>query len=89
VKRSGRNEPIWVVIHICLETTQGISQYGYLHLRLAKAPRFFKKIIFYVFSSTKSENRRAIEAGEGKKWGGWRGGELGRWGGSANKCIHM
>jgi hypothetical protein len=25
VKRSGRDEPMWVVIHMCMETTLGIS----------------------------------------------------------------
>jgi hypothetical protein len=46
VKRSGRDEPTWVVIHICMEAMLGISLYSYL-------------IISYVFSSTKSENKRA------------------------------
>jgi hypothetical protein len=32
VKRSGRDEPIWVVVHMCMETTQGISLYSYLYL---------------------------------------------------------
>jgi hypothetical protein len=36
-KRTGRDEPIWVVIHIYMETTQGISLYSYLYLKLAKA----------------------------------------------------
>jgi hypothetical protein len=40
-----------------METTQGISLYSYLYLKLAKMPFF--KIIFYICSSTKSENRRA------------------------------
>jgi hypothetical protein len=52
VKRSGRDEPIWVVIHMCMETTQGISLYSHLYLKPAK-------IIFYVFSSTKLENKGA------------------------------
>jgi hypothetical protein len=40
VKRSGRDEPIWVVIYICMEETQGISLYSYLYLKLAKTPYF-------------------------------------------------
>jgi hypothetical protein len=40
VKRSGRDKPIWVVIHICMETTQEISLYSYLYLKLAKTPCF-------------------------------------------------
>jgi hypothetical protein len=37
VKRSGRNEPMWIAIHICVETMLGISLYSYLYLKLAKA----------------------------------------------------
>jgi hypothetical protein len=36
VKRSGRDEPVWVVIHRCMEAVLGISLYRYLHLKLAK-----------------------------------------------------
>jgi hypothetical protein len=44
---SGRDEPVWVVIHTCMETKQGISLYSYLYLKLAKCHVFL--IIFYVF----------------------------------------
>jgi hypothetical protein len=36
VKRSGRDEPIWVVIHMFMEAMPGISVYSYLYLKLAK-----------------------------------------------------
>jgi hypothetical protein len=36
VKRSGRDEPIWVAIHKCMEATLGISLYSYLYLKLSK-----------------------------------------------------
>jgi hypothetical protein len=55
VKRYNRDKPIWVVIHICMETTQGISLYSYFYLKVAKMPCFL--IIF--FSSTKLENKGA------------------------------
>jgi hypothetical protein len=76
VKRSGRDEPVWVVIHICMETTQGIFLYSYLYLKLAKCHVFL--IIFYVFSSTKLENKRADQVllegkGEGERRYVWRG----------------
>jgi hypothetical protein len=29
VKRSGRDEPRWVIIHMCVETTQRLSLYKY------------------------------------------------------------
>jgi hypothetical protein len=36
VKRSGRDEPMWAVIHMCMEATLGISLYSYLYLKLTK-----------------------------------------------------
>jgi hypothetical protein len=57
VKRTERGESIGVVIHICMGTTQGNFLCSYLYLKLAK--RHVSHFIFYVFSSTKSENRRA------------------------------
>jgi hypothetical protein len=30
VKRSGRDEPVWVVIYMCMEAMLGISLYSYL-----------------------------------------------------------
>jgi hypothetical protein len=40
VKRTGRDEPIWVVVYIYMETTQVISLYSYLYFKLAKMPCF-------------------------------------------------
>jgi hypothetical protein len=59
VKRSGRDEPIWVVIHMCMKTTQGSSLYSCPYLKLAKTPFFYYLLWFFFFSSTKSENKRA------------------------------
>jgi hypothetical protein len=36
VKRSGRDEPMWVVIHMCMEAMLGICLYSYPYLKLAK-----------------------------------------------------
>jgi hypothetical protein len=36
VKRSGRDESVWVVIHMCMGTILGISLYSYPYLKLAK-----------------------------------------------------
>jgi hypothetical protein len=36
VKRSGRDELMWVAIHKCMEAMLGISLYSYLYLKLAK-----------------------------------------------------
>jgi hypothetical protein len=57
VKRTGRDESMWVVIHIGMETIQGISLCNYTYLKLTKMHVFLT--IFYVFSSKKLENKRA------------------------------
>jgi hypothetical protein len=83
VKRTGKDEPMWVVIHICLEITQGISLYSYFYLKLEKIPCFSYYLLFS--SSTKLENRRNRRAdrtgsalkGEGTRGRVPRGG--GRW----------
>jgi hypothetical protein len=36
VKRSGRDEPLWVAIHMYMEAMLGISLYNYPYLKLAK-----------------------------------------------------
>jgi hypothetical protein len=46
VKRSGRDEPMWVVTHMYMEETLGISLYSYVFI-----------IISYVFSSTNQRTR--------------------------------
>jgi hypothetical protein len=47
---------MWVAIPKCMKATLGISLCSYLYLKLAKCYVFL--IISYVFSSTKSENKR-------------------------------
>jgi hypothetical protein len=49
VKRIGRDEPVGVVIHICMETTQGISLCSYLYLKLAKMPCFSSYVLWVFF----------------------------------------
>jgi hypothetical protein len=70
MKRSGRDEPIWVVIHKCTEATLGISPYSYFYFKLTKMYVFL--IISYIFSSTKSENKMAeqVLSGTGVRGGG-------------------
>jgi hypothetical protein len=55
MRRSGRDEPIQIVIYTCMEAKLGISLYRYSYLKLAKKAIFL--IIAYVFSSTKLEKR--------------------------------
>jgi hypothetical protein len=63
VKRTGRDEPVWVVMHICMEIVQRNSLCSYLYLEVAKL--HVSHFIFYVFSSTKLENRRAEQVLQG------------------------
>jgi hypothetical protein len=58
VKRSGRDEPVWVVIHICMETTQGISLYSYLYLRLAEMLCFSYYLLSFFFNKTRKQEGR-------------------------------
>jgi hypothetical protein len=57
MKRTRRGESTGAVIHICMGTKQGNCLCSYLYLKLAK--HHVSPFIFFVFSSTKSENRRA------------------------------
>jgi hypothetical protein len=56
MKRSGRDEPMWVVIHIYMESMLGISLYTCLYTKIAKT--LCLSYYVYVSSSTKSENKR-------------------------------
>jgi hypothetical protein len=71
VKRTGRDEPIWVVIHMCMETTQGISLYNYPYLKLAKMSHFSYYLLCFFFNKTGEQ-----EGGTGSAWR-WR---VGVWG---------
>jgi hypothetical protein len=65
VKRSGRDEPIWVVIHMCMKAMLGISLYSYLYLKLAKM--LYLSYYHLCFSLTKLEKRaeQALPGSEG------------------------
>jgi hypothetical protein len=53
VKRSGRDESIQVVIHLCMEAMLGISLYSYPYLKLAKTLSFL-----LLFRSSLQQNWR-------------------------------
>jgi hypothetical protein len=61
VKRTGRGEPIAAVIHICMGTTRGNLLCSHLYLKPATCHA--SHFIFYLFSSTKSENRFCPRSG--------------------------
>jgi hypothetical protein len=50
VKRSGRNEPMWIVIHMYMEAMLGISLYGCLHFKLSKMPCFSYYLLCFLFN---------------------------------------
>jgi hypothetical protein len=71
VKRSGRDESIRVVIHLCMEAMLGTSLHSYPYLNKQRC--FVFLITAYVFSSTKLEKREE-QVLPGRKWGEKRGG---------------
>jgi hypothetical protein len=72
VKRTGRDEPIGVVIHICVEITQGNSLYSYLYLKLAKTPcsSFFFVWFFFYKIRDQEGGTGCVGQGEERRVGG-------------------
>jgi hypothetical protein len=57
VKRSGRDEPMWVAIHMYMEAMLGISLYSYLHLKLAKMLCLSYYPLCFLFNKIGEEDR--------------------------------
>jgi hypothetical protein len=76
MKRSGR-EPVWVVIHMCVEAMLGISLYSSLYLKLAKK----KCSVFLIISCFLFNNIGEQEGGTGSAQ------KVGRWGGGPNNIY--
>jgi hypothetical protein len=80
VKRSGKDESIWVAIHLCMAAMLGISLYHYPYINYQKHYVFL--IITYVYSSTQLEKRaeQVLPGSEGsggkgrRQKVGWRNG---------------
>jgi hypothetical protein len=70
VKRSGRDEPVWVVIHMYMEVTLGISLCSCLYLKLAKILCLSCYLLRFLF------NKIAEEGWTGCKGGREEGGEM-------------
>jgi hypothetical protein len=73
VKRSGRDEPVPVIIHMCKEAMFGISLYRDLYFKLAKMLCLFYYLLCFLFSKRRrGQNRFCLEergGGEGReKW---------------------
>jgi hypothetical protein len=77
VKSSGRDDPIQVVIHMCMEAMLKISLYNSPYLKLAKmlCPSYY--FLCLVFIKIREEGRKVLpgneEGGEEKEWEGCRG----------------
>jgi hypothetical protein len=67
VKRSGRDESIQVVIHMCREAMLGISLYSYLYLKLAKMLCLSFYLLCFLFNKIREQEGRISSAW---KWGG-------------------
>jgi hypothetical protein len=63
VKRTRRDEPIGVVIHTCMETTQGISLCRGRFFILNFPKHHVSCFIFHDFSCTKYEKGRGVGTG--------------------------
>jgi hypothetical protein len=74
VKRSGRDEAIWVVIHMCMEAMVGTSLYSYLYLKLAKILCLSYYHLCLLFNKIGEEARTGSAWNEG---GDRRGGRVG------------
>jgi bacteriorhodopsin len=57
VKRSGRDEPVGVVIHMCMEAMLGIFRYRYFGLSLAKMLCLSYYLVYYLFNKIGEEGR--------------------------------
>jgi hypothetical protein len=57
----GIEEPMWVSIHVFMDTTLGISLYSYLYLKLAKHH------VFLIFFSKKLENKKVEQVLTGSR----------------------
>jgi hypothetical protein len=68
VKRSGRDEPMWVAIHLCMEAMIEITLYGYPYLKLAKV----LCLSYFLFNKIGEESRArfCLAAREGGGEGG-------------------
>jgi hypothetical protein len=66
VKRSGRDEPVWVVINRCMETTLGISLCSCLYLKPAKMLCVSYYLLCFLFNKISEQEGRT---GSAWKWG--------------------
>jgi hypothetical protein len=79
VKISGRDEPMWVAIHMCIEATLGISLYSSLSQTSKKALSFLLSLMF-------SLQQNQITRGDHGTGSPWKQGRGRRW---LKQCTHV
>jgi hypothetical protein len=64
VNRSGKDEPVWVAIHKCMEAMLGISLHSYLYFKVAKTLCLSYYLLCSLFDkiTTRGWNRFCLEA---------------------------
>jgi hypothetical protein len=63
VKRSGRDEPVWVAIHLCVKATLGISLYSYFYLKLAKMLCLSYYLLCFLFNKIREQSAGQVLPG--------------------------
>jgi hypothetical protein len=69
VKRSGRDEPKWVVIHMCMEAMLRISLDTHLYLKLAKMLCLSYYLLCFLFNKVGEEGKTSSAWKQGRWWG--------------------
>jgi hypothetical protein len=67
VKRSGKDEPMWVVIHKCMEAMLEISLHSYLYLKVAKT-LCLSYLLSFLFNKI-GEQEGGTDSTRNKRWG--------------------
>jgi hypothetical protein len=76
VKRTGRDEPMLVAIHKCMEAMLGISLYSYLYLKLAKTLCLSYYNLCFLYNKIRKQEC-GTDSAQKQGWGvgEWAGGE--------------
>jgi hypothetical protein len=61
-KRSGRDEPMWVAMHMYVKITLGISMYSYVDLNLAKMLCLSDYLLCFLFNKIEELGGRTDSA---------------------------
>jgi hypothetical protein len=66
VKRSGRDKPIQVVIHMCMEAMLEFSLFSCLYLRLAKTLSFLLSLMLSLEQNQRTRRQKRLGGREGE-----------------------